>query len=96
VKLYVLVRADLTPSQRAVQAGHAVAEFLLKHPTTEWRNGILVYLRMRDEEELLDWLDTFCYHGHHHAFFREEDMGDQVTAAAALGVDTLVKELPLL
>jgi len=31
-KLYVLIRKDLSIQQQAVQAGHAVAEFLLKGP----------------------------------------------------------------
>jgi len=31
-KLYVIVRKDLSPQQQAVQAGHSVAEFLLKYP----------------------------------------------------------------
>lgn len=48
-KLYVLVRKDLSKSQQAVQAGHAVAEFLLNNDDHGWDNGTLVYLGVPDE-----------------------------------------------
>lgn len=47
-KLYVVTRSDLTKSQQAVQAGHALAEFLLTQKTT-WDNGTLVYLKVANE-----------------------------------------------
>jgi hypothetical protein len=56
-KLYVLVRKDLSKSQQAVQAGHAVAEYLLRGPSTLWGNGILVYLSVRNENDLKWWVD---------------------------------------
>ena len=56
-KLYVLVRKDLPKSQQAVQAGHAVAEYLLRGPSTVWGNGTLVYLGVRNEHELKWWGD---------------------------------------
>src|ERR1700677_4755040 len=44
-KLYVIVSDKLSPSQQAVQGGHALAEFLSKHPNTQWSNGYLIYLK---------------------------------------------------
>ena len=96
MKLYVLVRGDLSRSQQAVQAGHAVAEFLLEHPSTEWNNGILVYLKVRNKEHLHEWFDKILESGEPLAWFKEEDIGNEVTAIAALDVEKLVRDLPLL
>ncbi len=54
-KLFVLVRKDLSRSQQAVQAGHAVAEYLLRGPSTFWENGTLVYLSVENETNLKLW-----------------------------------------
>lgn len=43
-RLYVLVHDNLTPSQKAVQACHAVAQFQIKHPGV-WMNETLVLLK---------------------------------------------------
>lgn len=57
-KMYVLVRKDLPKTYQAVQAGHALAEYLLHSLSCSWDNGTLIYLGVRDEEELKSWGDT--------------------------------------
>jgi hypothetical protein len=54
-KLFVLTRKDLSKSQQAIQAGHALAEYLLRGPVTFWENGTLVYLAVKDETNLRLW-----------------------------------------
>jgi hypothetical protein len=54
-KLFVLTHRDLSKSQQGIQAGHAVAEYLLRGPSTFWENGILVYLSVRNEIDLRLW-----------------------------------------
>lgn len=94
-KLYVLVRRDLSPSQQAVQGGHAVAEFLL-HRDTTWKNGTLVYLGVKDLRELLKWMSRFDTFEIPYSAFYEPDIGNEPTALATTTKSWVVKGLNLL
>lgn len=51
-RLYIIVRANITRSQQAIQCGHAVAKFVKEFPDV-WPNRTLLYLRVGSEEELI-------------------------------------------
>lgn len=95
-KLYVLVRKDLSTSQQAVQAGHAVAEYLLHGPSSSWGNGILVYLSVRSESALKYWFTKIESSGHKPVLFREPDKNNEITAIVAECGEKVVKSLSLL
>jgi len=61
-RLYVLVCRDLKSSCQAVQAGHAVAEWLLHDQPNVWRNSTLIYLGVDNEDVLKQWTKklTIC------------------------------------
>lgn len=101
MKMYVIVRKDLPGAQPAVQAGHALAEYLLEQEH-EWRNGTLIYLAVDNEDELHHWYDkaNAITKGKFEGFW-EPDMGNQMTAFAAYDysdkrLENLFKSLPLL
>lgn len=82
MKLYVIVRRDLSTSQQAVQTGHALAQLLLTQKIG-WKNGTLVYLSVRDEATLRKVFDKLpCKKK---AFFEEPYWQNQMTAIAAYG-----------
>ena len=97
-KLYILIRKDLSASQQAVQGGHALAEFLLEHPTQgkEWGNHTLIYLGIDSEKELLDWAEVLGWKEMPYSIFREPDIGNQATALACYGDSKLFTKLKLL
>ena len=84
-KLYVIVNSTLTPSQQAVQAGHAVAEFLIKNPNTQWRNGYLVYLTDRPYNYDVRSCSGLRIGFQEYAEFKEPDLENHVTAYATFG-----------
>ncbi len=96
-KLYVVVRDDLSPSQKAVQAGHAVAEFLLKNKTTEtWRNGTLVYLIVNDLSKLRTLMHKLYDNNANFTTFIEPDLDNEATSLACLGSNKMFKNLRML
>ena len=107
MKMYVLVRKDLSSSYSAVQAGHALAQYLIDYPDNigyrddEWCNGTLVYLAVDTEDSLVNWAATLNSHDIQYSEFVEPDIGDEITALAALDhpdgrLQELFKRLPLL
>lgn len=95
-KLYVLVRQDLSKSQQAVQAGHALAELLLE-TNPNWNNGTLVYLGVRDKEELdyyYEEMDIWCLKRKFNEPYK--DMGHTAFAAIGKNVGEKLKDLTLL
>lgn len=95
-KLYVVVRKDLSKSQQAVQGGHALAEYVLRNRDTDWNNGTLVYLGVRDESELKSLTTKLDYSKICHTTFREPDIGDEITAIASLGNNEHFKRMCLI
>lgn len=81
-KLYVIVRKDLTTSQIAVQAGHAVAEFLL-HGECDWKNETLIYLGAKDYGHLQRIMIKLMLDDIPFVAFKEPDLNNEETAIAS-------------
>jgi hypothetical protein len=87
-KMYVLiVRERLTLIQCGVQAGHAIAEFMMLHshiPVVEkWcnRHKYMVFLEA-SENEIRNMIETFYINGKKSKAFYEGDLGNLMTACA--------------
>lgn len=95
MKLYVLIRKDIDHSYRAVQGGHAVAEFLLKG-SISWKNTTLIYLGVKGERQLKTWIDKLSRKNIECIPWREPDMNNEITAIATVGPSELFKHVNLL
>ena len=95
MKLYVVVRSDMSKAQQAVQAGHALAELLLKK-NIGWTNGTLVYLGVKNEKKLRKLFSEVPTRNK--KAFHEPFWDNSMTAFAAYGRDVsdFLKKLPLL
>lgn len=95
--MYLLVRRDLHPSYRAAQVAHAISEFALNLPDifSEWNNGTVVVLSVRNLIELRDWIKRLCQMGRAFSAFEEPDLDGHPTALACYDKGEIFKGLPL-
>lgn len=96
MKMYVLVRNDLTKAYQAVQGGHALAEFLLTHKEHCWKNYTLIYLGVRNEQQLEKWVYKLEYSDIDVAVWREPDMDNEITAISTYVDEAWFKKLILI
>lgn len=86
--MFILVRRDLPPGQQAVQACHAVAEFMARPDDDgevgDWQasHKTMVVLGVRDEGELEGWERGLKARKVAYATFAEPDLGGAKTAIA--------------
>ena len=81
-RLYVLCRKDMEYSSPAVQAGHAVAHYLLNRKEEGWSNETLIYLGVKNLHELQKWCRKLDEHNIKWYGFKEPDYNDELTAIA--------------
>ena len=96
MKLFVIVRKDLNPSQMAVQAGHAVAEYLLHSHFSRWKNKTLIYLGVKDLRKLEHLKYKFERDSIEYSEFREPDLDNELRALATDVESKHVERLNLL
>jgi hypothetical protein len=80
-RLYILVNNQLQLAYQGVQAGHAVAQWLIEHPNQTWNNDYLIYLGV-NENQLKQWMFRLDLHKLDYSKFVEPDIGNKVTAIA--------------
>jgi peptidyl-tRNA hydrolase len=96
MKMFVIVRKDLSTSQQAVQAGHALAEYLMHGPFSRWSNGTLIYLGVKGLKQLENIKHKFEMEGIPYIEFREPDLNNETTAITTDRNNHIIERLNLL
>lgn len=96
MKMFVIVRRDIPKIHQAVQAGHALAEYLLYGPSSSWTNGTLIYLGVKGLNQLENLKYKFERDGIPYKEFREPDLDNQITSIATDENNKYVEKLNLL
>jgi hypothetical protein len=73
---------------------HAVAEYLL-HNKTDWNNGTMIALSVKDKYKLEYWKHKLDFLGIVSAAFYEPDIGNEMTAIACVSEEETFKSFKL-
>ncbi len=90
-RLYVLINNKLDKVYGCVQAGHAVAQYLLEDKNGSWQNDYLIYL----SADVNEWKTVLNNNHVEYTEFKEPDLNNETTAIAVLNNDKLFKKLKL-
>lgn len=90
VRLYVLVRGDLSPGYQAAQAIHAAVDEALERPEMVRLYPTVVVLNVESEAKLYEYATL-----HGMTAFHEPDLEGEMTAAATFSSGEEFAELPL-
>lgn len=91
----MLVRKDLSLAYRAVQGGHAVAQWMIEYPG-RWENEYLVYIDTQDVKALEHWKYKLDFLGVSFSLFMEPDLDNQLTAIACVSDGKMFRKLKLM
>jgi len=90
------VRKDISTSQRAVQAGHAVAEYLVNNSSLCWQNETLVYLGVKSLKDLQNVIKKLEFNDVKYTEWKEPDLNNEITAIASDCESPIFRKLNLL
>ncbi len=90
-RLYVLINNKLDKVYGCVQAGHAVAQYLLEDKNGSWQNDYLIYL----SADVNEWKTVLNNNHVEYTEFKEPDLNNETTAIAVLNNGKLFKKLKL-
>jgi len=99
-KLYLIVREDLSPAQQAVQAAHALRQWVEECPEQDqlWFNtsNCLALVTVPNEREIKILYERALIRGIPTSMFREPDRGNEVTSIVIAPTGrNICKHLPL-
>ena len=103
IKLRTITRSDLPIGYQAVQSAHAAIQFQHEYPeeAKEWytKSNYLIFLSVKDENELKNFIRKLENERVKFSVFREPDINNQITAVTlepGQVSDRLTKHLKLM